>query len=141
MVFAGASSVGAQVLNKKDPSFRELRLDRLNIMFDGNISGAVWAKHCHAKSLREYPRYILNAKLTKQFLGEEISHLDKRITAAKIEETLQRKQRDAEKALNDFYTKMGCNTSQALAASKHFDLFKDKDPAEMKEFLIDIQYR
>ncbi len=117
------------------------RLSRLNIMFDGNLSGAAWVKHCGEAPITEYPNYIENAQATMLALAEEMMSMGMGLTPAQIEQVIRKKQADQEKALNAFYLKNGCESSQAAAAKKHFDMFNAMDMVKMQDFLGDIENR
>lgn len=111
------------------------------MMFEGNLSGAVYAINCAPQPLSAYPLYIENARLTSESLSAELISLNKSLTPEKIAQTLQERQNQLVTTIGDFYKKNGCNTSQAGFAKKHFDMFSQKPSQDMRDFLANIENR
>ncbi|MDB2682887.1 hypothetical protein N9Z27_01375 [Alphaproteobacteria bacterium] len=119
-----------------------VRLERLQMIFDGNVYGAVFVKHCDKRPITDYPVYIENAQATMLALAEEMMVAGRGIlTPEQIEKSIRERQRDGERAMDDFYKKNGCETKQAASAKKHFDMFNDTSPEQMDEFLADVENR
>lgn len=117
----------------------DIRLERLNLIFEGNLSGAVYVTHCDTKPLTSYPIYVENAKLTTEALASELMKKDSRITQAQVAETLRARQNQITSTLGAFYQQNGCSTQQAAAAKKHFDTFNRKPRPDMVQFLATIE--
>lgn len=118
-----------------------VRLERLNLMFEGNLSGAIYAMNCAPQPLSAYPGYIENARLTSQSLSAELLKLDKTLTPQKVAQSLSERQSQIITSISTFYKQNGCNTSQAQSAKKHFDMFSQKPSQEMRDFLGNIESR
>lgn len=131
----------ALIIGLNAPAFAQAdtRLERLNLIFEGNLAGAVYVTHCDKNALTSYPVYIENARQTAEFLVAELMKQSPTPTQEQAIETLRNRQNQVVATLSDFYKKNGCETQQAGAAKKHFDLFNQMAAADMHDFLNNIE--
>lgn len=117
-----------------------VRLERLNLMFEGNESGAAYVRHClKGKPAKASAVFLKNTILTTEALMHEMQVEYPALSNDQTIEALGKKQTQMTGPLNDFYKKNGCKTQQAQAAKRHFTMFNKMPPAEMQAFLDNIE--
>lgn len=117
-----------------------VRLERLNIMFEGNESGAAFIRHCmKGKPAKATATFVKNNILTTEALLHEMQAEYPALSNDQAIETLVRRQDELKRPLDDFYSKNGCKTKQAVAAQKHFKMFNEWPEGKMQAFLKNIE--
>lgn len=117
-----------------------VRMERLNLMFEGNESGSAYIRHCiKGKTGKVTAVFVKNTILTTESLMMEMQEEYPQLTNDQAIEVLGKKQTQMKGPLDDFYKKNGCQTSQAKAAKKHFTMFNTMPEAEMQAFLDNIE--
>ena len=117
------------------------RIKRLNMIFEGNIAGAMYIENCDTKSVVEYPTYMTNARASSKALYNELVRQTGQENAAQIKQTLEQRQEEIVQALVPFYKEQGCASPQAQSAKKHFQEFNTTNPQDMISFLDNIENR
>lgn len=118
----------------------QVRLERLNLMFEGNESGAAYARHClKGKPAKASALFMKNTILTTESLLKEMQVEYPALSNNQAIEVLGKKQAEMKGPLDSFYSKNGCKTKQAEAAKKHFTMFNTMPEGEMQAFLDNIE--
>lgn len=118
----------------------KVRLERLNIMFEGNESGAAFVRHCmKGKPTKASAGFMNNTILTNESLLREMQAEFPALSNNQALEALAKKQDSMKGPLDSFYSKQGCKTKQAQAAFKHFKMFNEKPQEDMQAFLDNIE--
>lgn len=118
----------------------QLRLERLNLIFEGNESGAAFIRHCmKGKPAKASATFTKNSILATEALLHEMQAEYPELSNNQAIETLTRKQSEMRGPLDDFYAKNGCKTKQAIAAHKHFKTFNEWPADKMQGFLDNIE--
>lgn len=116
-----------------------LRLERLNLMFEGNVSANAYIRHCHDESDIPTTAFKRNFDLTAGELAEAMTNNYEGLNVSKAVEALGQKQSEMRAALDQFYQQNGCDTSQAQAAERHFEMFNQYGEQQMQAFLDNIE--
>lgn len=114
-----------------------VRLERLNLMFEGNESGAAYVRHCLKGQASA--QFTKNTILTTEYLLKEMKVAYPVLSNDQAIEALAKRQAQMKGPLDGFYKKNGCNTTQAQAAQRHFNTFNTMPTAEMTDFLAHIE--
>jgi hypothetical protein len=117
-----------------------VRLERLNLIFEGNESGSAYVRHCmKGQPGKASTQFVKNMILTTESLMKEMQVEYPALTNDQTIEALGKKQTQMKGPLDDFYKKNGCKTKQAIAAKKHFTTFNTMSEADMQGFLDNIE--
>lgn len=117
-----------------------VRLERLNLMFEGNESGAAYVRHCmKGQPAKASSGFLKNTILTTEALLHEMQAEYPALSNNRAIEALGKKQMEMKGPLDSFYKKNGCKTKQAQAAKKHFTMFNAMPEGEMQAFLDNIE--
>lgn len=116
-----------------------VRLERLNIIFEGNESASAWMRHCFKGGALAARQFLENSILSAEFFAQEMMNEYGQMTTDQALEVLSDKQTEMAGPLNDFYQKNGCNTKQARAAKNHFERFNNWAQDDFRAFLQNIE--
>lgn len=117
-----------------------VRMERLNLMFEGNESGAAYVRHCmRGQPAKASAQFMKNTILTTEYLLKEMQVEYPTLSNDQAIEALGKKQAQMKGPFDDFYKKQGCKTTQAQAAQRHFNTFNTMSTSEMTEFLAHIE--
>lgn len=118
-----------------------LRLQRLNIMFENFETGFAYLRHCgdFDKALKEKPFYLTNAQITATALREAIVAQNPTETRKSVEDSIIGRRTIIQKTLDVFYDRNGCMSPQAAAAKKIYDQLSDMPPSQTQDFIRTIE--
>jgi hypothetical protein len=118
-----------------------VRLERLTSLYENFEAGFAYLHHCgdFKAHLTEHPFYMANVQSTVVALAGEIHTERPNVSEEDAGKMIIARSNKIQDAFNEFYKTNKCDSTAALAAKKQLDMFQDRSPDTVTDFLKNIE--